>query len=127
MNSRRKASALLGDIIAVCERMIPRQIVDPDDFSTLLNLVAEVDDVRSRVPEGGPLIGDAEEMLLMALARYADRNHSGLVRAKWAAISIALLDMVRDSLAAARRSEQLLPPPSASEDARAAYPRGGAR
>lgn len=113
----RKASTIIVDLLSLADAICARPFSDALRAEELAELAKELEELRGRGGEGGPFVGDAEDMLLMALQQVAAGDGPSDMRKKWAKIAGVVVELVQVSLANAVVRESR--PPSTSESAEA--------
>lgn len=103
---RPKASQLITDIIVAAEKILARPFSDLVMAAELAKLSERLDAMRNSIGLGARLVGNTEEIQLMALAQVAGGDHALDIRKKWASIASVILEhMQRPQLLTAITAE----------------------
>lgn len=95
---QRKASTIIAELLALADAICARPFSDLERTHELIELAGELEELRGRKVEGAPFVGDAEDMLLMALQQVAGGDHPTDMRKKWAKIAGVVVELVQVSL-----------------------------
>jgi hypothetical protein len=117
---QRKASTIIAELLALADGICARPFSDAERAEELAGLANQLEELRHRRVEGPPFIGDAEDMLLMALLQVTAGDHPSDMRKKWAQIAGVFIELVQVSLGNAIVREAR--PVSTSESAEAEGP-----